>query len=140
MKIDINSVQITLTKDQLKEINKQLDKNKTIEDINSYEDALEILDEEAKKNPSPTDKLLTIIKAVNYIDNGNKKWKPNFNGNSYNYYPYFKESNTGWVLGGCDFSGWGTAMGFGYYFKVENSAKLIAKKHIFLYNEWLNQE
>ena len=98
MKIDVNGVSITLTKEQLEEIKKQTSKPK-IEDINSYIDACDILNQNVNSKASITEQIQTIAKAFNYIDNGYKHFKFDFeNKNEYKYYPIYENTKNGLVF------------------------------------------
>lgn len=140
MDINVNGVNITLTKDQLDQIGKQLNKRKTVDDINSYEDACDILgDRNYSDKISVEEKLKTIIKAVNYLDNNSKEWKPDFtNNNEYKYIPYFQYKNgSGWlvyyVYAYCSFS----YAPVWLYFKSRSTAEKIANKFIVYYNNYI---
>ena len=138
MKIDIKGVSITLTKEQIEEIHRQTNKFKSVKDINNYKDACEILDEQFLNGATCYEQLNTIIRAVNFIDNGYKIWKPKFDGNSYNYYPYFKEVNNSLVFfdSRCRYIICSGRVGF--YLKEETSS-YIGKKFINLYQEIYNK-
>ena len=85
-----NGVSITLTKEQLEEINKQQNKLFNFRDIKSFEDACNHLGIAVDNNLSNNGKLEVIIKAIN---NG---WKPDFsNKNQAKYYPYLYVNNNG---------------------------------------------
>lgn len=143
MEIDINGVKITLTKDQLAEIDRQVNKKLSIDQID-YESAKALL-KEHNIDPDPKGlysgvllQLITIIKAVNFIDNGYKEWFPIFNNNQNNYLPWFSETPSGWSVNSichcyCSHSG-GLA---GFYYKVEKSALLITNKYLDLYSKIL---
>jgi hypothetical protein len=111
MKLDTYEVTITLTKEQLEQINKQQSiKRLNVEDVNSIEDAELVLKDcigHVKYDSSQfcrakdwiNYQLETIIKAVNYIDNGYKLYIPDFdNSNIIKYTPFFKKTNSGWLL------------------------------------------
>jgi hypothetical protein len=140
MDINVNGVNITLTKDQLDQIGKQLNKRKTVDDINSYEDACDILgDRNYSDKISVEEKLKTIIKAVNYLDNNSKEWKPDFtNNNEYKYIPYFQYKNgSGWlVYGVADLFSFAHAP-VSLYFKSRSTAEKIANKFIVYYNNYI---
>ncbi len=129
------AISITLTKEQIADINKQSNKLKSIEDINGYEDACEIL---GKKPEYPIadcyEQLNTIARAANFIDNGYKVWKPKFDGSSYNYYPYFKENNSGLVFHSSVYVCMSTDGQVAFYLK-ESTSNYIGKKFINLYQE-----
>jgi hypothetical protein len=130
MDINVNGVNITLTKDQLDQIGKQLNKRKTVDDINSYEDACDILgDRNYSDKISVEEKLKTIIKAVNYLDNNSKEWKPDFT-NQY-------KNGSGWLVyvvkDYCSFSLAPVCL----YFKSRSTAEKIANKFIVYYNNYI---
>lgn len=147
MKIDINGVSITLTKDQLDEIARQTRKFKTIEDIQSVEDALEILNK--KKNyfdqfeydneqEEADSKLKIIIKAANFIDNDNKEYKADFTDtNTAKYAPYFERKSSGWSLHSVDDCDCSSGCPVGFYYKKRDTAEIMAKRFSTLYNKWL---
>jgi len=142
MKIDINGVSITLTQQQLNEISRQTSNKLTVNNIN-YESAKKLL-EDYNVNPNPkgfyNDKLLeiiTIIKAVNFIDNDYKEWIPYFNTNSFKYYPWFEKKGSVWAFGYVDDQTYGSFCSVGFCFKKENSAEIIANRFINDYNEIL---
>lgn len=128
---------------ELEDYINQCDTTYKVEDI-TFKIAQEICIKNSL-NPDPKNyftgkalELLTIIKAVNFIDNDNKEWKADFtNRNQYKYLPYFKNSDSGWSASGvyCYFSFSSSSVGF--YFKLEKSAKLIQKKYIDSYNQYL---
>ncbi len=148
MDINVNGVNITLTKEQLAEIARQTEKKATINDINSYEDACKIL----SRTPNYTLQFInrkyfiqhileTIIEAANFIDNDYKKWKADFTDtNIFKYLPRFERISSGWVLAGvfvhCYYADAGS--GFGFYYMKESTAKLIANKFIKEYNIYLD--
>lgn len=147
MKIDINGVSITLTKEQLKEINKQISNTPTIETI-TLEDALEIVGKNRNyyndcefedKQDEANSKLKVLIKAVNYLDNNNKEWKANFNdSNISKYIPYAKKGSLGgWVFIGVGSCCCDSYCSVGFYFKERNSAEIIFKRFNKLYNDFL---
>jgi len=136
MDIDVNGVKITLTKDQLQEIARQTAKYK-VENINSYEDACDILDaRNYSSNISDEEKLKTIIKAVNYIDNGNKEWKPDFTNSSiYKYLPWLERKASGWVVRVVDGCSSVSYCPLWLYFKDKKSAELIVNKFLNIYSK-----
>ena len=145
MKIDINGVSITLTKEQLKEIDKQVKNIKTIDDINSYKDACDILGKLMLDESDFEDKedwnnhqLRIIIKAVNFLDNDNKIWKADFlDKNVSKYINYFERKNSGWVFVCVDVRYCYSYFAVGFYFKNEVSAEIIGKRFLKLYDNVL---
>lgn len=82
--------------------------------------------------------LETIIEAINYIDNDNKAWAPEFDSHkTSNYIPYFERKNGSWVVHSvCDYY-WRSDCSVGLYFKKQESAKIIANKYLALCNQYL---
>lgn len=150
MEINIEGVKIVLTQDQLNQIDKQrIEKLPKVEDINSIDVAEDILkncikhtkyfsSEFKRQKDWIKYQLETIIKAANFIDNGYKLYTPNFNNNDIlNYLPYFKKSSSDWLLYCINGYSYGSTCSVGLYFKVEDTASLISKKHIELYIQYL---
>lgn len=150
MIINIEGVNITLTQDQLNQIDKQrtvkLPKVEDIDSIDIAEDILKNCTEHTKYFSSDFKRqkdwisyqLETIIKAANFIDNGYKLYIPDFNNTDISkYIPYFKKSDFSWLLYYVNSYGYSSYCSVGLYFKVEVTANLIAKKHIKLYNQYL---
>lgn len=82
--------------------------------------------------------LETIIEAVNYIDNGDKAWKPEFDSHkTSNYIPYFERKNGSWVLDFVSAYSWRSCCSVGLYFKKQESARIITNRFIDLYNQYL---
>lgn len=146
-KVNSKDITITLTKEQVEDINRQSKKFKTVKDINSLEDAEEVL-KDCKTHKKQTRKdfpnnnkywnqytLETIIKAANFIDNNFIEWLSDFTDSSYKYINWFEKRDSGWVLDcvGCLVSI--SCCGLGFYFKKEDSAKLIVNKFLLLYNQ-----
>lgn len=136
MQIDVNGVKITLTKDQLKEIVRQTQKS-TIESIDSYEKACEVLGWAPNKAASDYDQLLTIIKAANFIDNGNKEWNADFaDDRYYKYLPHIAKTRSGgWSLNDIYFYYSNSYCPVGFYYKSRTTAEYITKKFIKLYSK-----
>jgi len=135
MKININGVSITLTKEQLIEIDKQTKNIKTIDDINSYKDAVDILSEKVNPNRTNQEELETIIRAVNFIDNDNKIWEADFsNKELYKYIPYFEMLGSGWSFHAVSFFYYCSFFSVGLYYKNKESAEIMAKRFNKLYN------
>lgn len=133
MQTNVNGVTITLTKEQIEEIHKQTCKFK-VEDINGYEDACEILSEKVNSSASSFDKMNTIIRAANFIDNGNKIWKPDFmDTKQRKYYPYYEVKSNHLVFDGSLFSYF--AYGQVCFYLKEETSTYIGKKFINLYQE-----
>lgn len=149
MKIDINGVSITLTKEQLAEIAKQTSKKYTLDDLNSIEDAEKILENcnfhtKYRKSQFVRMKdwyeyqLETIIKAANYIDNNYQEWKADFdNKNISKYINYLEKTSSGWVMGYVYDLYYGSFGPVFLYYKERNTAKLIFKRFSTLYNKWM---
>lgn len=132
MILDVNGVKITLTQDQLQEIARQTSGIRTIEEINSYKDACKVLSETLEPNPSIWKKINTIARAMNFIENGFKVWKPNFKDtNERKHYPIHEMKSSG-----CSFycSGYGSTGQVAFY-KTEIASNLGGTKFLHLYKE-----
>lgn len=144
MKINTNvngvDISITLTKDQLAEIERQTSKKLTAENID-YDSAKQLLkDNNIEADPKGFYnglmlKIITIIKAINFIDNDNKEWIFKLNDGQRKYYPWFEEKSSGLVLGcvGCYVGGRGLPAGF--YFKKESTCRIIVNRFNNDYNK-----
>lgn len=109
-----------------------------VDDLNSFEDACKVLNENPLRIGSNQDKLFTIIKAANYLDNNNKIWKANFLDNqTKNHIPYFQKTISGWVFAGMHFGVAYSSAPVGFYFKEQKTAEIIANKFIKLYDKVL---
>lgn len=150
MNIDINGIEITLTKEQLNQINNQLNnKNITINDLTSLDIAEKVLENTTFHNKCfQSDfhrtkdwlsyKLETIIKAANYIDNDYKEWIADFNNsNKYKYIPHFEKKSSGWVLHDVGYSYFSSICQVGFYYKKEETAIKLSKLYTKLYNQWI---
>ena len=123
-----------------------IDKKPTIDDITSFEKALEILKNEkidifhqyefVRNIDWVNYQLEIIVKAVNYIDNNYKLWYPDWNNkNESKYYPYFEYKNDGWCFGAVYVPHWGcVGSGSFAHFKNEKSIKTIVNRFINLYD------
>ncbi len=112
----------------------------TIKDINSYEDACMILKELPSNIADVSKKIKTIVKAVNYLDNDNTAWKPDFTKNNvYMYLPHFIKNGSGWSLRRLHCFGDFSRGPAGFYFKVSASGTTIVNKFINLYKIWLEE-
>ena len=144
--ININGVNITLTKEQLAQIDKQRNKEITIDNINSIEDAEKVLEGQSfhikytkkqfcRHKDWVNYQLETLAKAINFLDNEKKEYILTKNS----YYPYFTHDETqgGWVfyISGnyCYCYSYAAAA----YFKTKKEAINFGKKFIHLYKEIL---
>lgn len=145
--IDINGVKITLTKEQLAQIDKQrTNKAITTDDINTIEDAEKVLEGQpfhtkyeekdfCRYKDWVSYQLETLAKAINFIYNGRKEW--NFKEGNFSYFPYFNLASGGWVYyGGSDYCCVSSA-GVVAYFPSQELAENFGKKFIHLYREIL---
>lgn len=118
-----------------------LDQNTHLAGLNSYEDACKILGEKPKASPSLAAQIKKIIKAANFLDNGNKIWKANFkDNNQYKYMAYHILSGSGWVFRAV--GDWGSFPGcpVGFYFMNSDTCEFITKKFYPLYKQYLTEE
>lgn len=137
--ININGVTITLTEEQLKQIDEQRNKITSYDQIKTYADACKVLNIEVDDNLHPSLKLKNIAKAVNLLIDDNKDF-PNWKDNDqYKYHPYFKLFLDGWSLGSvhCSYSFSGAMI---TYFKTEYSAKYIGGQFKDLYIQAIEEK
>lgn len=138
--IEVNGVSIRLTKEQLEQIDNQRSKKYQINDITSYGAACEILGEDSDKNASNKDKLGTIIRAANFIDNENKEWESNsLDKKSRKYFAWFEYTDSGWVFLSSSYVCYSSAGWVGLYFKNENTCAKIAQRFIEIYNKYIEE-
>lgn len=114
----------------------------TLNDLNSYKDACKILSIPEDSYPSAKTELKIIIRASNFIDNGNTIWIADWdNVSKYKYAPCFTKNKNG--LGfGLDFvHGWDFCLCFplAFYYKVRSTAEIIVKRFLPLYNRWIQE-
>lgn len=144
MNIEINGVKITLTKDQLKEIDKQLKKNKgtIIEKISDFDDILSELGEDLSglpyKNPKTKEeksinaqwKIFKIVKVYN--EGTELDWK---NLNQYKYLPYKYFSSGSWLV--CSYCWSAThCYSVGLYYKSRELSDDALKKFRNIYEDY----
>lgn len=109
----------------------------TVGNINSYEDACNILSEKIDVNASISDQILMIVKAANYLDNNRKSWVANFETSESKYLPRFIKDGSGWVFDNVNYWGSGSCCPVGFYFKNSATCEAIVKKFIAPYKQWL---
>jgi hypothetical protein len=146
VKVDVNGVSITLTKEQLAQINKQQSELKPVtERIQTFDD---IIAESGKPASYFTDKNLSAdelgyrkVKAICEVYN--EGWVLDFTDkNQKKWYPYFDASSSfGFSASICVYwyanSTGGSRL---CSFKSEELARDAGKKFIKEYEEWLNKE
>jgi hypothetical protein len=131
-------ISITLTKEQIQEITNQTSNIITIENLDYNSAKTLLIDNGVIIDPKNLYKgklleLITIIKAANFLDNGNKEWIPNFESRKeYKYYPYFRKENGVWSVYDCGY-GCGISAAVVVFFKKEETAKFIGNKYLDLY-------
>ncbi len=138
--IDGKDITIKLTQEQLDEIRRQSEVS--YKSIDSYEDACKILSVRAQRYEQFSfvqdwyyHQWRTIVEAVNYLENGGKRWAPNWNNSlEYKYTPYYDRS--GGVVGVFCWC-YGRYCPAGVYFKTEKSAKFITNKFSELFKNFL---
>ena len=132
-----NGVTITLTEEQLKEIERQENPFKSSSDINNYEDACKVLSIKPDISPSASKRVKTIVAAANFLDNKGKIWRENWDDTDQRkYYPAFDYRAGGWVV--C-YSGYHAVGGFGSYFKKEKTCLFITNKFLDLWLEYMHE-
>lgn len=116
-----------------------------LDSLHSYKDACKILKQKQRKESDYDDtkewyshQLLTIIKAANFLDNNNEIWNADFdNRNTYKYIPYWIKQASGWVVDSVHCYHCSSHCSVGLYFKKEDTANVISKRFIDLYNKYM---
>jgi len=148
IKLD-NGVTITLTEQQLADINRQQNKITSIDQINSISDAEEILkntnhtryyeSQFVRKKDWISYQVETIIKAVNYIDNGFKIWTPDFSNRNIEKFIAWMEykEGSGWGFDCSSCRCYNSYAWVGVYFKNKSSVEKTINKYLSLYSKYL---
>jgi hypothetical protein len=85
-----------------------------------------------------TAKLIIINEALNFVDNGKKKWMPDWNNTSEGkYYPWFYLNKPGFRLAGCTYGITGTAVGARLVYRTRALAEYAAKQFKTLYRDMM---
>lgn len=85
-----------------------------------------------------TAKLIIINEALNFVDNGKKKWVPDWNNTSEGkYYPWFWMDKPGFRLFGCVFDIATSTVGARLVYRTRALAEYAAKQFAPLYKELL---
>lgn len=140
IKIDVGGVNITLTKEQLQSIDAQRNRKYTIDDITSYGAACEILGEEADEDASIDKIIKTIVKAGNFVDNGQKLWKADFTNSEDKFIPWLQKGGSGWFLVGVSSYYSSTHCPVGFYYKSRSTCNTLVSRFIKQYDEWAENE
>lgn len=139
--INIQGVNITLTKDQLDQIDNQRNKFIThFTQIDSYESACKVLNKTIDLEADIVTKIRTIGKAINSLIIINDKF-PNWNNNNQKkHYPVF-ENKAGVGLVFCfSYCACNYSYGQVVYLKSEEASNYISKTFINLYKELIEEE
>lgn len=139
MKATVNTggkdIIITLTKDQLAEINKQTSKIKDYTDIKSYEDACKLLKSAINKKASVIDKLQIIARAINKLIDNNTNFPDWENTSEYKWYPVFKNVQGHGLAFGGSFDIDVSFSGMAAFIKNEEASNYFGKQFIGLFEE-----
>lgn len=132
---------LSTLENEVKELRKIINKDEyTLSDLNSYQDACQILNQEAFIDASYAHQIKTIIKAANYIDN-KVIWKPDFtNINQHKYLPYFRLDGPVFGFGGVGGYCCLSHCPVGFYYKVSSTATLITTRFLSLYEKYIKEE
>lgn len=85
-----------------------------------------------------TAKLIIINEALNFVDNGKKKWAPDWNNTSEGkYYPWFWMDKPGFRLYGCDCDYSVTCVGARLVYRTRALAEYAAKQFKTLYRDMM---
>ena len=142
-KIKGKDVVITLTDEQLEEIESQTEKRISIKNLTPLVAEKLLSEHGIKADPKGLYKgamleLITIIRATNFIDNNYKDWEPDFNNSSiYKYYGWFEKKVSGWAVSAVNFQCCGSHCLAGLCYKEEKSCDFIIRKWLPLYSEIL---
>jgi len=83
-----------------------------------------------------TAKLFIINEALNFIDNGKKKWVPDWDNTSEGkYYPWFWLDKPGFRLDDCYYGSSGTTVGARLVYRTRDLAKYAATQFEALYKD-----
>jgi hypothetical protein len=81
-------------------------------------------------------KLIIINDALNFVDNGNKAWKPDWNNYSEGkYYPWFYLDKPGFRLGGVHYANTYSGVGSRLVYRTRALAEFAAKQFKSLYKD-----
>lgn len=122
-------VEIELTADQVQAVKKQTEK--ITDRVKTFEDACEVLGVYPNTTLHVTDKLKTIVTALN------EGWTPDWQSNEYKYTIYWKEENSRFVFYDCLFWCRNTSVGSRLCFKSSALAQYCATQFEDLWNEFL---
>jgi hypothetical protein len=140
-KITVDGVVITLTDAQFAEIKRQKEGIQSSSQVDSYSDACEVLGEDILSDPSAKDVLKTIIRAVNFLDNGRKEYKPNFNDRTtIKHINWFEKTTSGWVAYGVGDLGYSAICPLWLFLKEEKTAKMLSEKFLPQYVKYIEQD
>lgn len=135
-KLNINGVNITLTKEQLQEIDKQRNIKKDYKSINSIESACEHLD--IDEIPiAASEQLKIIARAINSLIN-NEKFPDFKNENQKKWYPYHKMATGGLVFYGSSYH-YCSSYGQVAFTKNEESSNYLGTYFIKLYEQLIKE-
>ncbi|THU34223.1 hypothetical protein FAM09_24710 [Niastella caeni] len=83
-----------------------------------------------------TAKLIIINEALNFVDNGKKKWVPDWNNTSeWKYYPWFWMDKPGFRLLGCYYDYSHTNVGARLVYRTRSLAEYAGKQFAALYKD-----
>jgi hypothetical protein len=85
-----------------------------------------------------TAKLIIINEALNFVDNGKKKWAPNWNNTGEGkYYPWFWMDKPGFRLCDCFYDASLTSVGARLVYRTRALAEYAAKQFKTLYQDMM---
>lgn len=91
---------------------------------------------EHQKALTATAKLIIINEALNFVDNGKKKWIPDWdNINEGKYYPWFCMDDPGFRLGGVYYAHSASNVGSRLIYRTRALAEFAAKQFAQLYKD-----
>ncbi len=146
MKIDINGVSITLTKEQLEEIARQTSRIKTFKDITSFKVACEYQNINLSRFNSKLNglskseialrKLKIIVKAIRSFTN----WKPNFKDSSQSKWRVCFDLETGFSCYDVDCTHTDTCVPSALYVGTNAEANHLGNTFLVLFNDFILED
>lgn len=133
-KIDGKDITITLTSDQLKQIDEQRSKITHFTQIKSIEDACKVLAISCVP-ANVIDKIKTVAKAINSLIS-NERF-PVYGGCQRKHYPYFEHTKHGWVFKDSDVEDYSN--GQVALLKTNEAATYIGKNFLYLYVQMIEE-
>ncbi|HLB42756.1 MAG TPA: hypothetical protein VJN02_07925 [Gammaproteobacteria bacterium] len=139
--VDGKEISITLTKEQIEDINRQSSIITDFTQIKSYEDACKVLNINDRVEPTSTTVMIkTICRAINKLIDNNTNFPDYCNHNERKWYPYFNITSGGWVGFGGSYCHGGSSFGVVAVFKTETASNYMGETFIYLYEDLIKEK